>query len=109
MRRGHLDDMIRGWFVGDFEPTLFATEAVEVGIKRYTVGEREEWHHHKVSTEITAIVVGRVRMGDQTLGEGDIIVLDPNDESDFEALTDVMLVVAKVPATKGDKYVRGER
>ena len=35
MKVHHLDDMTRGWFVGDFEPTLYRTDAVEVAVKHY--------------------------------------------------------------------------
>ena len=97
--------MLRGWFVGDFEPTVFPTAAVEVGIKHYRAGDTEEGHHHNIATEITVIVSGAARMGAEQLSEGEILVLNPGEESDFEALTDVTLVAVKLPAARNDKYV----
>ncbi len=33
METSHLDDYVRGWIVGGFEPTLFSTTDVEVAIQ----------------------------------------------------------------------------
>jgi hypothetical protein len=109
MRRARLDDMIGGWFVGDFEPTLLATRDVEVAVKRYAAGSVEPLHHHRVATEITVLIEGEARMGDNVLRAGDIVVLDPLESSDFEACTDVVLVAVKHPGAPADKYLgRGD-
>ena len=47
MRTARLDDMIKGWFVGNFDPTLIKTEQVEVAVKKYSKGEYESRHYHK--------------------------------------------------------------
>lgn len=36
-----LDDMTRGWFVGNFEPSLYITNDVEVAVKQYKAGDFE--------------------------------------------------------------------
>jgi hypothetical protein len=99
-----LDDMVRGWFVGDFEPTLHRTREVEIAVKSYRAGDREERHVHKVATELTAVVSGQVRMDGRELGPGDIATLAPGEPSDFLALTDATVVAVKLPAVPGDKY-----
>jgi hypothetical protein len=105
MKVDKLDHMVRGWFVGDFEPTLYRTDAVEVAVKRYAAGDAEERHHHKIATEITAVVSGRVRMDGRELGPGDIVTLAPGESSDFAALTEATVVAVKLPGAKDDKYV----
>lgn len=105
MHRATLDDMVGGWFVGAFTPTVHDTGDVEVALKRYVLGERDERHHHKIATEVTLIVEGEVRMGDERLSAGDIIVLEPGDSSDFEALSDVTLVAVKHPGALNDKHI----
>lgn len=105
MRRHRLQDMTRGWFVGDFEPTAHRTGEVEVAIKHYSAGEREERHVHLVASELTAIIAGTVRMDGHELGPGDVLALDPGEPCDFEALTDATLVAVKLPAVPGDKYL----
>lgn len=104
MRHARLEDMTKGWFVGDFAPTVLQTEACEVAVKHYRAGDREALHHHKVGTEVTLIVSGRVRMLDREWGPGDILVLEPGEATAFEALTDAVNVVVKTPSAKDDKY-----
>lgn len=104
MRVENLNEMIRGWFVGNFNPAVMKSDQFEVGVKKYNKGDHESWHVHKIATEITVIVNGSVMMNDRQLNDGDIIVIEPNQGTDFQALTDVTTVVVKIPATKGDKY-----
>jgi quercetin dioxygenase-like cupin family protein len=104
MRFGRLDEMTKGWFIGDFEPSLLNTKQFEVGIKRYSAGDKEPEHVHKVATEFTVILSGRVCMGGRYLEDGDIIVMEPGESTDFFAVTDCVTVVVKTPSLAGDKY-----
>ena len=104
MRVEHLNNMIKGWFVGNFEPTLYRTNDCEVAIKSYKKGDKEGKHLHKIATEITVIVKGKVRMFDQEFSEGDIVVVEPGEATAFEALEDAMNVVVKLPGANNDKY-----
>jgi hypothetical protein len=99
-----LNDMTKGWFVGNFTPTVFSTIQVEVAVKRYRAGEYEPAHHHKIATEITVIIEGEVRMNDVVYKAGTILVIDPNIPTDFLALTDVITTVVKYPGANDDKY-----
>lgn len=104
MKKVKIENMIKGWFVGDFEPTLIKTRDVEVAVKEYRKGEREGRHYHKVATEITVICSGRVRMNGIEYGKGDIIVIEPLESTDFEAIEDAMTTVVKYPGACNDKY-----
>ena len=106
MRCEKLNDMVRGWFVGNFEPSLYKTNDVEVGVKEYKKGDYEEWHYHKIATEITVIVSGCVQMNDKKYSKGDVIVIEPGEGTDFKALTDTVTAVVKLPGANNDKYVR---
>lgn len=105
MKVDHLDRMVRGWFVGDFDPTLYRTGEVEIAVKHYLAGEHEQTHHHAIATELTVIVSGTARMAGREFGAGEIVVLEPGEASDFTALTDVTAVAVKLPGAKDDKYV----
>lgn len=105
MYNDKLHNMVKGWFVGSFQPTAFSTNSCEVAVKNYNVGDKEESHYHKIATEITLILSGRVRMVGKEWDAGDIIVLEPGDATDFEALTNVVSVVVKVPGALDDKYI----
>jgi anti-sigma factor ChrR (cupin superfamily) len=105
MRVARLDEMVKGWFVGGFEPTAYKTDAVEVALKEYDAGAYEERHHHKLATELTLIVNGEVEMNGKRYGAGDIVIVDRNESTDFRALTPVKTVVVKVPGAANDKYM----
>jgi quercetin dioxygenase-like cupin family protein len=105
MRIFQHNSMKGGWFVGNFEPCVFKTTTAEVGVKSYKAGETNAMHYHKCSTEVTLIISGECRMGDYVLNAGDIMVIEPYEESDFEAITDCTLVVYKSASVAGDKHV----
>ncbi len=97
--------MVKGWFIGNFEPSLYKTNDVEVGIKLYKKGDKEESHHHKRATEFTVVLNGEVEMTGKRYKEGDIIKINPGVSSDFTAITDVTTVVIKIPGASNDKYI----
>lgn len=105
MKTFRLKDMKGGWFVGNFLPTCLKTSECEVACKHYKKGDAEERHIHKIAAEITLIVEGLVKMNDVIYKPGDIIVLDPGDATDFQALEDTTNVVVKIPSVAGDKYI----
>lgn len=104
MRSARLQDMTKGWFVGDFTPTLHQTGDVEVAVKHYRAGDAEAAHYHKIARELTVIVSGSVRMNGQTFGPGEIIIISPGEPTDFQALTDAVTTVVKIPGAPNDKY-----
>ena len=105
MKVFNLNDMVKGWFVGNFEPTTMRTKDVEVAVKKYQAGDYEPTHHHKIATEITVISEGQVQMNGITYGAGSIIVTEPGESTDFRALTNVTSTVVKLPGANFDKYV----
>ena len=105
MKKVKLKDMKGGWFIGNFEPSLLKTNDVEVAVKKYKSGDSEQAHYHKVATEYTVIVEGKVRMMGVEYGEGEILIIKPMESTDFLALTDVTTVVVKVPGASNDKYI----
>jgi hypothetical protein len=105
MKNFKLNEMTKGWFVGDFSPVALKTTESEVAIKQYKAGEIEAEHVHKVATEVTVIVSGRVRMFEQEWEAGDIIVIEPHESTAFEVLEDTLTVVVKTPSVAGDKYI----
>ena len=104
MKISNLKKMTKGWFIGDFDPTLYKTNECEVALKRYSAGDYEEKHFHKIATEITVIVSGDVKMFDKDFHEGDIIIVEPGEATDFIALTNSVNVVVKIPGACKDKY-----
>lgn len=108
MKISQINKMTKGWFVGNFEPTLYKTNDVEVAVKEYKAGDFEGKHFHKIATEITVIISGVVLMNGIEYKAGDIIIIEPNEVADFKALTNSKNVVVKLPGANNDKYIVNE-
>jgi quercetin dioxygenase-like cupin family protein len=106
MKTSKLEEMFKGWFVGDFEPTIIKTGSVEVAVKNYIKGDFEDEHYHKIATEITVVVSGKVKMNNIVYNKGDIVVMEPGEKTDFKALADTVCTVVKIPGVSNDKYLK---
>ena len=101
-----LNNMIRGWFIVNFEPSVLKTSEYEVGVKKYRRGDKEDRHYHLEADEITVIVSGAVKMDGIHYKENDIIVIRKGKSTDFECLSDeAVTVVVKTKSVAGDKYI----
>jgi hypothetical protein len=105
MNKYKLGDMVRGWIVGDFEPSLFKTRDVEVAVQHFNKDDKEEKHCHKIATEITVIVSGKALMNNVEYTSGDIVVIKPGEYTDFLALENTTTTVVKLPGALNDKYL----
>ncbi|MGL9773844.1 MAG: hypothetical protein ACR5LG_07775 [Sodalis sp. (in: enterobacteria)] len=108
MKSYHLNEMLKGWFVGAFTPSLYITKDVGVAVQHFKAGDYEVKHLHKIATEITVIVSGAVRMNGTKYIAGSIIKILPGESTDFEALEDTVTTVVKLPGILNDKYLVGE-
>lgn len=105
MKKESLDNMKKGWFIGNFQPSLIMTNDVEVAVKTYEKGDYEQTHYHKIATELTVIVSGSVKMNNKIYTKNDIIVIEPGESTDFEALENTVCTVVKYPGAENDKYI----
>jgi mannose-6-phosphate isomerase-like protein (cupin superfamily) len=105
MLQYNLGDFIGGWVVGDFDPSLIKTKDFEVSIKRYNAGDRDLCHFHKEADEITIIISGTVVMNGKHHIANDIVLIKKGESVEFNASSDAVTCVIKVPSVKGDKYL----
>ncbi len=87
MKNFKLSDLKRGWMVGKFEPSLFNKD-YEIGFKYYNMGDHEKSHRHDLSDEVTVILYGKVRMNGVEYNEGDIVIQEKGEYTDFECISD---------------------
>ena len=107
MKLANLDNMVKGWFIGNFEPTLFKTDQFEISCKFYKKGDYETSHSHKIATEYTMIAQGLVEMNGVQYKKDDIIIIEPSEYTDFNVLEDnTITIVVKIPCVKNDKYLK---
>lgn len=100
-----LNKMTKGWFVGDFTPTAFRTKDAEVAVKFYKKDDFEAAHFHKIATELTLIIKGRVLINKSEFKKGDIILIERGESAEFRALQDSITCVVKMPSAKNDKFL----
>jgi len=105
MNKHNIQDFVRGWLVGDFEPSLVKLKDIEVAIQFYKAGDQESEHVHKIAREITVIAYGRVTMSGVEYVKGDIVDIPPGIPTDFVALEDTATVVIKTPSVPSDKHL----
>jgi quercetin dioxygenase-like cupin family protein len=104
MKTAKLSDMTRGWFIGDFEPSVMRTPLFEVGVLTHLKGEAWPAHYHKVATEYNVLLSGSMRIAGQVIEVGDIFWFEPGDVADPEFLEDCKVLCVKRPSVIGDKY-----
>jgi hypothetical protein len=108
LEKFEINNMFKGWFIGNFEPTLYQTNDVEVAVKHYKAGDFENTHYHKIATEFTVILNGQVEMNGIKYYNNDIVKVNPGVSTDFKAITDVTTVVVKIPGAQNDKYLKNK-
>jgi hypothetical protein len=99
-----LKNMIKGWFIGNFEPTTFKTDLFEIAIKKYKAGDEEKEHFHKIAKEFTIIISGIVSFNNIEYFEDDIVIIEQNEKVKFKSITDSKTLVIKIPSSINDKY-----
>lgn len=97
--------MTRGWFVGNFQPSVLETDKFEVGILSHPSGQEWPAHYHKVAQEINYLVSGDMTVNDVKISVGDIFVIEPGEVAKPVFLQDCQVLCIKVPSVPGDKYL----
>lgn len=101
----NVNEYTKGWLVGNFEPSLINSKDIEVGLKYYKKGDKESSHVHKIITEYTIVVSGKIKMNDEVYIEKDIVKILPNIPTNFESLEDSITLVIKTPSIPSDKHI----
>jgi len=105
MKTYKINDMIRGWFIGNFEPNAFKTSDVEVGFRIHKKDEQYELHYQTKVVEVNLLVHGKMIMHGKELNSGDIFIIYPYEISDQQFLEDCEIVCIKLPGIVNDKIV----
>ena len=102
-----IKNMKKGWFIGNFKPSLLKTRKFEVALHEHKVGKlsKSHDHFHKISTEYNLVVVGKMRIGKKIINKGDIFIIKPYGVSkDVVFLKKTSLICVKEPSAPKDKY-----
>lgn len=93
-----------GWFIGNFEPTLFKTKDFEIAHHKHPAGYLGQLHTHKIATEVTYIVKGYLTASGIPLSAGDMFTYYPNEIANVQFHENTDLIVIKWPSVPDDKY-----
>ena len=105
MQVSNIKSFTNGWFIGNFEPTLFKTKDFEIAHHTYPQGYTAPLHFHKEATEYNYIICGKLKIKDLILSNGDIFVYSPGEVSEVEFLEETSLIIIKTPSVIGDKFL----
>jgi choline kinase len=100
-----LDKMYRGWFIGNFEPSVHKTKDFEVGYLLHKKGERWDIHYHAHMKEVNLLVKGRMILNNKEINENEIFIIDKNVIAAPTFLEDCYIICIKIPSVVGDKVV----
>ena len=97
--------MVKGWVIGDFEPSVFKNPFFEVAHHQHEAGYITPRHTHKIAHELTYIVAGSLLVEGVEFGPGKMFLYEPYDIANVKVLEDVDLIVVKWPSVPSDKYM----
>ena len=99
----NIENMSRGWFIGDFDPVAFKTKDFEVGYKLHKKGEIYGKHYHTKTTEINLVISGKMKMQDKEFSKGDIFIVNPYEISNPIFFEDTEVICVRYPGIINDK------
>ena len=100
-----IKDFKKGWFIGNFEPTLLKTKDFEISVRTHPKGEIWDKHYHKIATEYNYVTDGAVEIDGVVYKKGDLFIIHPDFVVDANFIDDCSIVCIKTPSIMGDKYI----
>lgn len=104
MKTAKLNNMWRGWFIGNFEPSVLKTDQFEVALLSHKKGEIWQKHYHAIATEYNLLISGKMTICGTLIESGDIFILEPYELSEPVFHEDCLIVCVKTPSLPKDKY-----
>ena len=104
MRLSKKNEFKGGWFVGDFDPSIFKNPFFELAHHKHAKGCETFPHYHAVTHELNYIVRGELKVSGKLLSQGDMWIYEPNEVSEVEFLADSELIIVRWPSIPSDKY-----
>lgn len=104
VKKTRLDSMVRGWCVGNFEPSILKTDLFEVGYLKHPKGQVWPAHIHKKVDEYNILIKGKMNINNETIEAGEIFVVPHGMLTSAKFLEDCEIVCIKTPSITTDKY-----
>lgn len=102
MEKINMKKMKRGYFIGDFEPSAFRTNQVEIcykGASKYTL---DAGYYRKIDVQFIFLNRGTAEINGKKFKKFDLIKFEPGEVINIFALTNIEMTIIRFPGTKGD-------
>ena len=99
----NLEDFVRGWFIGNFMPSIIRTIDFEVGRLIHKKNEKWPFHYHRYMDEINILLKGSMLLNERLLKVNDIFTIHKNEIACPVFLEECYILCIKVPSVIGDK------
>ena len=101
-----LENFVKGWFIGDFEPSILKNSGVELAVMHKTKGDVvNDFHYHENCIEINVLIKGKLNINNKLIQENEIFVFNKYVPSIYEFLEDCTFVVFKNKPSNSDKVI----
>lgn len=101
----NLENFIRGWIIGNFEPNLYKTNNFEISVQTHKENEIHPFHIHETLEEINIIIEGKMIFNGKELSLNDIFVSPKGTLSCCKFLSDCKIICIKIPSNPLDKII----
>ena len=104
MKKHRIENFTRGWFIGDFDPSVLRTKDFEVGLLTHKKDEVWPKHYHKIGTEYNVLISGSMTVCEEKINTGDLFIIEPNEIARPVFHEDCIILCVKAPSAPKDKY-----
>jgi NDP-sugar pyrophosphorylase family protein len=101
----NISDYLRGWIIGNFEPSIKRETRFEIGLLSHFKMEKWAFHYHKESIEINILIEGKMIINNIEINKGNIFIFNKNIIACPIFLEDCKILCIKIPSIPGDKYI----
>ena len=104
IKQNKLENMTRGWLIGDFSPSILKTNDFEIGYLKHPKDQVWPAHVHKEANEYNILIKGKLIINNETIEQGEIFIIPKNMLTSAKFLEDCEILCIKVPSLPKDKY-----
>lgn len=100
-----IDRYMRGWLIGNFEPSIVKTPDYEIGLLTHGKGEQWGFHYHKDTIEFNILLSGHFLLNNIPISAGTVFVINKNIIACPKFLEQCKILCVKIPSVPGDKTI----
>jgi hypothetical protein len=104
VQKHNLKNFTRGWFIGNFLPSVLRTPNFEVGVLSHSKGELWPAHYQRLATEYNLLLSGSLSINGELILVGEIFIVEPKEVAKPIFHEDCKVLCIKVPSIPHDKY-----